>query len=470
MINKQTLQKAIDYGLLSILFIFPFSLKIELISPQDIGHPLITINFSLADLFILVILLLWLIKLTAYKEWKQVKLPPDSFLIFIGIGILSLVDGSSIILWLKELIKFLEYFVIFYILLCNNLKNVRISVLKKSLFVFFSILLVLALIQQVLLNADVYLVRGLFDNHNIFAVFICILIPIVYFDMLSTKKYLYRIWMILLLLVSLFVLTSGSTILSLLISLSLATLIYNPKKLVWFSGSCIAIFLIYTLIVPKKNVDSIKESVSIFEQGSIRKNYYQRLVLLQGNGANVLFQKKIDKNLLQITSDNIFYNKLPAPHYGDRYKEMEGKKHIKNHYLEMQAAINLMSENTLLGVGLGNYQNSIGTYFIELPKVNTAEPNQNNTYLIIGSTLGILGLASLLWLFFSAIKLQFMRIKSSTESRIKLNYLGIFSSLIALFVEGFFSMLFIASLMVPIVIIFYLSNLTIENIDNKLNH
>ena len=55
-------------------------------------------------------------------------------------------------------------------------------------------------------------------------------------------------------------------------------------------------------------------------------------------------------------------------------------EYIKNRYLEMQAALNIMSENTLIGVGLGNFQNLIGTYYKELPKVNTAEPNQHNGY------------------------------------------------------------------------------------------
>lgn len=69
----------------------------------------------------------------------------------------------------------------------------------------------------------------------------------------------------------------------------------------------------------------------------------------------------------------------------------------------------------------------------------------------------------LLWLFFSALKLQFIRIRTSTEYKVKISHLGIFGSLIALSIEGFFSMILSASLVVPIVLIFYLSDLPVED-------
>ncbi len=74
--NHPLLQKIIDYGLLFTLIIFPLSINISLLSPKDMSHPIIAMNISIADMLIGCILLMFCFKLTLYKEWKQVKMPP----------------------------------------------------------------------------------------------------------------------------------------------------------------------------------------------------------------------------------------------------------------------------------------------------------------------------------------------------------------------------------------------------------
>ena len=207
--------------------------------------------------------------------------------------------------------------------------------------------------------------------------------------------------------------------------------------------------------MPVKNRTALKEFASIYEQGSINENYYRRLAQLDALKKSILFTKTFGDKQLMISSNDLMSVRIPQVKQGEAYKYMDSKRHIKNHYVEMQASLNLLSENTLLGVGLGNFQNQIGSYYKELPKVNTTEINQHNGYLIVASTMGILGLSALLWLFFLVWKQTKRRFKSQTKD--KYIFLGLAGSILACMIESFFSYLFIASLLTPFIFIVYLT-------------
>jgi O-antigen ligase len=451
---KQFLQKIIDYGLLVTVFVFPLFINIAFISPEDPGHPLIAVNVSLADLFIGIVLLLWISKVLICKKWKQIKLPEVSILIFVGTGALSFVNAFSIIQWLKELIQLLEYFLLFYVLLINNLQTIRLATLKSILFVSTSIILAMGLIQHTFLHGDPYFVRGFFENRNILGTFLCMVIPLVYIELLSSGKRIQKIWMGALLFCSYLVLLSGSAALSILISLLILSWSYSKKVFVRFLVISLSLAVSYPFIMPSKNIRSMKEFASIYEQGSISENYYRRLTLLGDLDKTILIKKDIGNNCLLITSEKFLSVKMPEIRKGERYKDMEGEKHIKNRYLEIQASLNLVSKNTLLGVGLGNYQDNIGTCYNDLPKVNTAEPNQHNGYLIIASTTGLFGLSALLGLFFFMLGNAWKRSRSSREDQYW--HLGLMGSILACMIENLFSYLFVATLLVPFIFIVYL--------------
>lgn len=463
--KNKLLQQVIDYGLISILFIFPLSLNFAFISKSDPGHPLFSVNISLADILIGVILLLWVIKLFIEKEWKQINYPPYPVLFFIGVGILSFANASLKSDWLKDTVQLIEYLLLLFILLINNFKTINYQAIKHTLFFLTSIILLIAFIQHIFLNGDTYLIRGLFSNNNIMGVFLCITIPFIYFELLNCRKISKKSWMIILLLLSVIVITSASAVLSILVGLLVGSWIYSKKVFFRFLSIIFVIGILYPFLLPHKNAGQIKKLTSIYEQGSISENYYRRLTMLGHFGKNTLFFKNLGENFIQITTDDFFNVALPKPVKGKRYKELEGKKNIKNRYLEMQAALNLISENTLLGIGLGNYQNQIGTYFKELPKVNTAEPNQNNTYLIVASTTGILGLTFFIWIIFFLIRKQFTNIQEDKKDITSLSILG---SVIAVSVEGLFSMLLNAGILVPLVFLFYLA-FTQNVVINKQN-
>ncbi|MFC1460912.1 O-antigen ligase family protein [Verrucomicrobiota bacterium] len=90
---------------------------------------------------------------------------------------------------------------------------------------------------------------------------------------------------------------------------------------------------------------------------------------------------------------------------------------ISQRYIEWYAALNMIKENFVLGVGAGNYQLCIGKYFGLLPKLNTLEPDTQNGWLIIGSTMGMVGLCMFVWLFLGAGMQGIKSLRSGSDGK-----------------------------------------------------
>ncbi len=449
--KKDILQKIVDYGLLATLVIFPLSINIALISPNDPEHPLIAINFSLADMFIGILLMLWGVKVIVFKEWGLLKFPPSPIMVFVGVVLISFVNATSVSEWAKESVQMIEYFILFYILLLNNFNSVKRQTIFYTIYTSTSILIVLTFVQHSVLGSDAYLVRGLFENRNFLGAYLCMTVPLIFSEFLGSNKKIIKIWMALLLLLTIWALVSGSAIIALVISLGAISWQFGKKIFIRYAIFTLVIITIYPFVFPEKNVKAINDFLSIYEQGSISENYNRRLTMLGDKGKKTLYRQNIGENFLTITTEQYFETSLPGPQQGERYKDMEDKRHIKNRYLEMQASVNLISEHTLLGVGAGNFQQHIGTYYNELPKVNTSEPGQHNGYLIVASTIGILGLAVLIWLFFSMLS-GYKKMNMNRSLRA-----GIYGAVLALMLENMFVYILSSSLLVPYLYIIYLS-------------
>jgi len=83
---------------------------------------------------------------------------------------------------------------------------------------------------------------------------------------------------------------------------------------------------------------------------------------------------------------------------------------VKKQLVEWYAALGVASPSPIAyktgvsrtfatGVGPGNYQSNIGTFYQRLPNEKKMPPDSNNLYLVQAVSLGILGLGTLLWMF-----------------------------------------------------------------------
>ena len=86
------------------------------------------------------------------------------------------------------------------------------------------------------------------------------------------------------------------------------------------------------------------------------------------------------------------------------------------------------SKNFATGVGPGNYQTNIGSYYDSLPNEEKMPPDSNNLYLVQAMSLGALGLGALLW-----VALHFAGLANQARKRFPHDWLGagVLASLIA---------------------------------------
>lgn len=72
---------------------------------------------------------------------------------------------------------------------------------------------------------------------------------------------------------------------------------------------------------------------------------------------------------------------------------------VSERHREAYAAVSVLSEHPLFGVGLGNYQQHIGGYYQGMPKDNTLRPGTHVGHAVMLASTGLLGLAAYLgWL------------------------------------------------------------------------
>ena len=196
--------------------------------------------------------------------------------------------------------------------------------------------------------------------------------------------------------------------------------------------------------MPSRNIQSLKSSINIYEEGDINHNYYRLQTILYDLKKSIILDKWYKKKRILITNDIFMSSHIPPVKEAERYADRIGERHIKQRYLEWQAALNMMQAHPFLGVGLGNYQHNIGPYYGDLPKINTAEPNQDNGYLIIASTTGFLGLIMLTWIFIYCIQKSYHALISSEKSYNRSMSAGILGSIIGCIIVNNFSSILIA--------------------------
>jgi hypothetical protein len=75
---------------------------------------------------------------------------------------------------------------------------------------------------------------------------------------------------------------------------------------------------------------------------------------------------------------------------------------VRKQYIEWYVAarrtVDQRMHSFATGIGAGNYQFSIGSYYARLPNEEKMPPDSNNLYLVVADSIGLLGLASLFWM------------------------------------------------------------------------
>jgi O-antigen ligase len=195
-------------------------------------------------------------------------------------------------------------------------------------------LIVLFALVQYVLQGDVepLAVRGTFGNRNVLGGYLALSLPLALSFAVHSRSIAIRVWTGLVFAVGVSLVLAGGALLALVVAAATVALTAGT----WPGRVALAGLLVLVVLVlprlPRENLWTAHDSIA-------------------------------------------FYNPSGEP-------EMR--------YPEWQAAAAMTAANPLVGVGLGNYQANIGQYYGVLPSANVkAEPDTQNMYLVLASTVGV---------------------------------------------------------------------------------
>ncbi len=332
-----------------------------LISPTQTAVNVGGYNLSPVDPLIWGLFLLWGVWQIAGRRSLRFKPPLATALLFVFAVALSITRAGHKTDALKELVQAAEYFLVAGILFVNVFHTPRSARWALGIHVVAAVAVVaLACAQYLHPEVAAFSVRGTFGNRNILGGYLALTLPLLF--AIALFGGVDRRWgaaLIAVVAAGLLVNLSGATLLALMIALLFVALCRGRSAAAITLAVLLFLFLVAIPRMPRSNFEILQQSVSVFEaDGELSARYTEWLGALT------------------------MWNEQPLLIGGTEWLQVED---------EWGAGINPMG--WLVGVGAGNFQHNIGMYYGYLPQVNIniTEPDSHNTYLVILSTLGLLG-------------------------------------------------------------------------------
>jgi putative inorganic carbon (HCO3(-)) transporter len=400
-------------GLMAILVLAPTQISLELIRNQAGGlalslgtgeHSHVTVaHLSLVDPVVWLTFALWLagqLYTGAWRAWKADKLILPVLLVVLTA--LSLVKTPNLVKSANKILQQAEYFIAAYLLFITALSEPK--GFRKLLNVFLGVASVVVLIgfaQYWMPSVEPFKVRSTFLNSNVFGGFLSLALPLMFGLFLGETDWRRRAWLLVVILAGATAVLSGGSFLGLALAFGCVALGRGWKP---FLAYAVLLFLLAFLVLPhlpRGNLEVQKESVELFNAD------------------------------------------------GD----------MGRRYPEWQAAVEMIREHPLLGVGSGCYQEKIGTFYGTIPIVpgSAAQADTQNLYLVLAASIGLPGLVAFLGLLLGAGAAAARKAVLAADTRSNGLFLGVAGSVAAFAVNSIWSPLLVRGIGIPLVFILALA-------------
>lgn len=183
---------------------------------------------------------------------------------------------------------------------------------------------------------------------------------------------------------------------------------------------CVALFAAATAVLPSSGWVSIFAGIAVlaFMRSGRAMAFNAALGMMLGLLLSVLL-------LPEYFSDQVANLAWLEPNH----------ENISQRYIEWQAALKMIADNPVFGVGPGNYQLGIGRYYGLLPKLNTMERDVQNGWLVFSSSMGVAGLCMFVWLLWEAMR----RGREYLRKEFSIGATGLVAALVAWIVANLFT-------------------------------
>ena len=338
--------------------LWPLTVLLVLVAPSQFSYALDPKDgpFILyADLFAAALFGLWALLVLIRRRWGEIVRPPAAIWAVLAVAVISALGATSLKSALVEIAQLGLYFVAIYALFTDVVRGQhRLVVVAKAVALATTISVGFALYQYLTVD-DPMDVRGTFANRNVYSAYLAMVLPLLYGIAIWTHDTTHRVWFFV------------------VVALGAVTMLAGLQF--W----CLALVLLV--------LSALKSLRAL--------GYY--LV-----GAALLIVLFV--GILHTNRDAVFAEVTDPIERGEVYKLGPGHEDevvLKMRWLEWYMALVIAAESFPTGVGAGNYQEHIGqlSYWGSIPRATKIEPDTNNLYLVIGASMGFVGLVAFLgWL------------------------------------------------------------------------
>lgn len=316
-------------------------LAVLIVSPTQLALEVAPRTFvSLADPLVWLVCLLWLVDRLQARALRDIRLPPIPAIIFVALAAVSVLQATARLGALKEIIQYTEYFLVTAALIINTVRTD--GALRRMVYVILGItsaILALAAVQYLTPGRIPLAVGGALGNRNVLGGYLALALPLAYGICLFSNKLPLRIWCGGIVLLGTLVCLAGATCLALLLSLLVLSTLRNRRTMLVFAAVALLLLLVVFPHLPHGHSQALLDSIALYEDDGTPTRRYP----------------------------------------------------------EWQAAVNLVREYPLTGVGAGAYQQNIGMYYGAVPDATGPnEPDIQNLYLVLAASLGLPGLVAFL--------------------------------------------------------------------------
>lgn len=306
-----------------------------------------------ADLLAALLAGIWVLGVLMRRRWRELVAPPAAMWALLGVAVLSTAGAVSVKAAMVEIAQLVLYFVVVFALFADVVHSQHRKMLACKALMFSTSVIVVLAIFQYLTTQDPALVRGTFSNRNVYSSYLVMVLPLLYGLALWITDRNQRIWLLALVVLGGFTILAGPQFWCLVAVLAGMSALRGPRALGIFLLGAAVFFAVLILGLEKNRATVFRELADPIEHGEAYK-----LITMPGEE--------------------------PPPL-------------VKKRWLEWQPALTMLADNWLLGVGVGNYQLNIGeqAYYGFLPNAKKSEPDTNNLYLVVASSMGFTGLVAL---------------------------------------------------------------------------
>lgn len=331
-----TLERLVGFGLLALVVLAPTQYGVEVAKKTFI---------SVADPLVWGVFSLWLLSVAAGGAgWRALRYPPAAVVGFVLIAGLSLIHAIHPLKGVKDIVQWVEYFVVAFMLFANVPAGDRMRGLVDVFLLVAAGVVLVGCVQYWQPGVADFKVRSTFGNRNVFGGYLALVVPLMAGVALYETCWWRRAGLLAVTALALSVTLSGGAFLAMSLTLALLCLMRGKAAFAAFAVVLGVLLLVVLPRLPRHNDAVLHESIRLFN----------------------------DQNEVSLR------------------------------YTEWQAAMVMTAENPWLGVGIGNYQDNIGGYFGVLPRpTGVVEHDSENLYLVMASSTGWLGLACFLGVLFT---------------------------------------------------------------------